>query len=204
MDRSCLTSRGIRGSVKVAVVTAWVFLLTGCASYFTHYAMFPAENSAGESRQVRVSWQSAEYPGWWPGRDQATTMKVETQCSERVWRIADKSHAEAGDCAAGIRACGVQSRDIHAATNAPATDDTLCMSVHTPNEKERVADVGSRFDLLVSCQPASPAITRDGESVNVDYLRPSAVAYTVYARKVPRGSLSARLPNFDEAVCRED
>lgn len=36
--------------------------LSGCASYYTHYAMFPAENSAGESRQVRVHWDSADYP----------------------------------------------------------------------------------------------------------------------------------------------
>src|SRR5690554_3217040 len=69
-----------------------VFGLTGCASYYTHYAMFPADNSAGESRQVRISWDSADYPGWWIVSDKSTTMKVETECSERVWRLADDSH----------------------------------------------------------------------------------------------------------------
>ncbi len=47
---------------------------------------------------------------------------------------------------------------------------------------------------------------KGGEEVNVDYIRPSAVAYTVYARKVPPrgGSLNARLPDFDETQCLED
>jgi hypothetical protein len=45
---------------------------------------------------------------------------------------------------------------------------------------------------------------KGGEEVNVDYIRPSSVAYTVYARKVPRGSLNARLPDFDETQCLED
>jgi hypothetical protein len=73
-----------------------------------------------------------------------------------------------------------------------------------PQGKGRVADVGSRFELLVSCQPAKPNLIKDGEEVNVDYIRPSAVAYTVYARKVPRGALNARLPDFDETQCLED
>lgn len=67
-----------------------------------------------------------------------------------------------------------------------------------------MADVGSRFELLVSCHPARATLMKGGEEVNVDYIRPSAVAYTVYARKVPRGSSNARLPDFDETQCLED
>lgn len=180
---------------------AW---LSGCASYYTHYAMFPAENSAGEARHVRIHWQSAEYPGWWPGADQATTMRVETQCSERIWRIADDSHDEAGACGTGLRACAVPKLDVLAATGEPAGVDQACMQVRLPDGVGRVADVGNHFDLQVSCRPVRAETTRDGDSVNLDYLRPSPVAYTVYARKVPRGSLSARLPDFDESQCLEE
>lgn len=130
-----------------------VVMLSGCASYYTHYAMFSAENSEGESRQVRVNWQSAEYPGWWPGGNQATTMKVETQCSERVWRIADNSHDSAGDCGDGIRACGDPLLDVLAETGAPANKQTACLTVRAPDGGSKVADVGSRFELLVSCRP---------------------------------------------------
>ncbi|MBW3196103.1 hypothetical protein [Marinobacter nauticus] len=190
--------------LMVSVFVVPMAMLSGCASYYTHYAMFPAENSAGETRQVRVNWQSAEYPEWWPGRNQATTMKLETQCSDRVWRIADSSHDSAGDCGDGIRACGDPSLDVLAATGSPATGRSSCLTVKTPQGGGRVADVGSRFELLVSCQPARATLMKDGEEVNVDYIRPSAVAYTVYARKVPRGSLNARLPDFDETQCLED
>lgn len=130
------------------VLAVPVVMLSGCASYYTHYAMFPAEISAGETRQVRVNWQSAEYPEWWPGNNQATTMKLETQCSERVWRIADSSHGSAGDCGDGIRACGDPSLDVLAATGAPATEQAACLTVKMPQGKGRVADVGSRFELL--------------------------------------------------------
>jgi uncharacterized protein YceK len=48
-----------------------IALLQGCASYYSHYAVFPAENSQGETRDVRLTWQSAEYPGWWFLSDKA-------------------------------------------------------------------------------------------------------------------------------------
>lgn len=34
--------------------------------------------------------------------DRATPLTLETQCSERVWRLYDGSHAEAGACGPGI------------------------------------------------------------------------------------------------------
>ncbi len=181
-----------------------VFGLTGCASYYTHYAMFPADNSAGESRQVRISWDSADYPGWWIVSDKSTTMKVETECSERVWRLADDSHDAAGDCGQGIRACADPRQDLLVSTGGPAAADAACMTVSSPDGAERIAELGNQFSLLVSCQPAQPEVVRAGEPVNLDYIRSSAVAYTVYARRVPRGSLSARLPAFDESRCKAD
>lgn len=183
------------------LVIAPFLLLGGCASYYTHYAMFPAENSSGEPRQVRVSWQTADYPDWWFVNDKSTTIKLETQCSDRVWQIADGSHDSAGRCAEGIRACGDRKLDVQAASGAAADAGYACMSVSAP---ERIAGIGSMFYLLVSCRPATTEVTDGEEKVNLDYLRPSAVAYSIYARKVPRGSLNARLPEFDESVCNED
>lgn len=183
------------------LVIAPSLLLGGCASYYTHYAMFPAENSSGEPRQVRVSWQTADYPDWWFVSDKSTTIKLETQCSDRVWRIADDSHDSAGRCADGIRACGESKLDLQAVSGVAAGSGFACMSVSGP---ERIAGIGSMFSLLVSCRPAAAEVTDGEEKVNLDYLRPSAVAYSIYARKVPRGSLNARLPEFDESVCKED
>ncbi len=178
--------------------------LNGCASYHTHYAMFPAETSGGETRQVRVSWQSAEYPDWWIVDDKATPIRLETQCSDRVWRITDRSHDDAGACSGDVRACGDAGQDLIAATGRPATTNDVCMLVQSPADIARVADIGARFSLLVSCAPAHATVKRADEVVNVDYLRPSPVAYTVHARKVPRGSLSARLPAFNQNECKDD
>jgi len=178
--------------------------LSGCASYYTHYAMFPAENSAGESRQVRVHWDSADYPDWWLLSDKSTTMKVETECSERVWRLADDSHDQAGECGDGIRACADPARDTVAGSGQPASGATACMTVSSPDGAGRIAELGGRFSLRVSCEPVQRQIVRGDEEVNVDYIRSSAVAYTVFARRVPRGSLSARLPAFDESLCKEE
>ena len=105
--------------LMVSVFVVPMAMLSGCASYYTHYAMFPAENSAGETRQVRVNWQSAEYPGWWFAGDKATPVKLETQCSDRVWRLRDDEEASA--CGEGIRACGEAGRDLVAQTGQPAS-----------------------------------------------------------------------------------
>lgn len=193
-------------TVRSGLVLAMLSLLglNGCASYYTHYAMFPAENSAGEPRQVRVSWQSVEYPPWRLASNKATPIRLETQCSDRNWRITDSSHDDAGNCAGGVRACGEPGRDLVTASGRPATAKDVCLAVQAPQGLARVADIGPEFSLLVSCQPASATVARAEDVVNVDYLRPSPVPYTVYARKVPRGTLSARLPSFNESLCRED
>ena len=177
--------------------------LPGCASYYTHYAMFPGENSSGDPRQIRVSWQSADYPGWSFIRDKSTSMKVETQCSDRVWRLYDDSHEQTGGCGAGIRACGEQRLDESVFESGPV-NEVACLQVVGPESVERIADIGGKFLLSVACRPRASEVSRGDEVVNMDYLRASTVAYTVYSRKVPRGSLNARLPEFDESVCKAD
>ncbi|PSF05763.1 hypothetical protein C7H09_14015 [Marinobacter fuscus] len=193
----------IRFLYTSALVSAVAFSLSGCASYYTHYAMFPAENSAGEQRKVRLHWQSAEYPAWWPVSNKATTIKLETQCSDRVWRISDSTHDSFGNCASGPAACGGTGLDVAADSGREATERDACLVIPAAGAGNRVADLGGQFDLLVSCRPARAEISQGGETVNMDYLRASPVAYTVYARKVPRGSLAARLPEFEQAPCRD-
>ena len=188
---------------KLFGLAVLIFVLPGCASYYTHYAVFPSENSSGDSRQIRVSWQSAEYPGWSFIRDKSTTMKVETQCSDRVWRLSDDSHKQAGDCSAGVRACGEKDLD-ESVFGDGSVNEIACLRVSGPESVGRIADIGGKFQLSVACRPLAPEVSKGDEVVNMDYLRASTVAYTVYARKVPRGSLNARLPEFDESVCKAD
>jgi len=184
---------------KTVVASLMLLLMSGCASYYSHYAMFPAENSSGQPRQVRMSWQSAEYPGWWFAADKATAVKLETQCSDRVWRLGDGN--DAGDCGTGIRACGEPGKDLVSETDQPATDSTRCMAINPADPQTRTAEIGGKLELLVSCTPAVVTEGQGDDSVNLDYLRASSVPYTVYVRKAPRGSLRARLPEFDESVC---
>lgn len=174
---------------------------SGCASYHSHYAMFPAENSAGEPRQIRLSWQSADYPDWWFASDKATAIRVETQCSGRVWRLRDGADPQAGECGTGIRACGEAGRDLHAPSGNLATDGVRCMVAEPSDLEARVAEIGGSLDLLVSCAPVSTTVQAGDEKRNLDYLRASPVPYTVYIRKAPRGSLRAKMPEFDDSVC---
>ncbi|WP_322003170.1 hypothetical protein [Marinobacter alexandrii] len=187
MKRLCL--------MLVASVTS------GCASYYSHYAMFPAQNSAGEPRQIRLSWQSADYPDWWFASDKATAIRVETQCSERIWRLRDIADPQAGECGAGIRACGQAGQDLHAPSGELATAGVRCMIAEPDDPKASVAAVSGSLDLLVSCVPATTTVRAGDEERNVDYLRASPVPYTVFVRKAPRGSLRAKMPEFDESAC---
>ncbi len=180
--------------------------LGGCASYYSHYAVFPAENSEGEARQVRLTWQTAEYPGWWVADNKSTPITIETQCSTRKWRLVDDSHDEASQagCAEGIRACGVEGKDRLARSGEPTGADTRCMAINPGNPSSRVTDIESSLDLLVSCQPVNTVRGSGDESENTDYIRASSVPYTIYSRKSPRGALNARPPELDDTVCGDD
>lgn len=191
----------INGIARVLAVAGLLALQAGCATYYSHYAMFPAENSQGEPRTVRLSWDTAEYPDWWFVSDRATPLTLETQCSERVWKLYDDSHAEAEGCGEGIRACGQSRQDRLAQSGSPAGAGDVCMSVSASDPQARIAEIPGRLELLVACEPASPLKGEGKEAVNVDYIRASAVPYTIYSRKAPRGSFNARPPRFDRSVC---
>jgi hypothetical protein len=184
------------------MVAAVPFVLNGCASYYTHYAVFPAENSAGEGRQVKLTWQTAEYPAWWVTGNQSTPITIETQCSAREWRLVDDSHEAAADqsCDEGIRACGREGLDRVARTGGPAAGKR-CMTINPDDQKARIADIGSSLNLLVSCAPLRTVRGSGDNAENIDYIRASTVPYTIYSRKSPRGSLNARPPELDDSVC---
>lgn len=181
-----------------------LLLLPGCASYYSHYAMFPAENSAGEVRQVRLSWDTADYPGWWLVSDKATPITLETQCSSRVWRLRDSSHDKAAGCGEGILACGHPELDVDPLQGRALTGTTRCLAINPADKSGRIAGLKTKIGLLVSCQPASVFEGEGDEKRNMDYIRASSVPYTIYVRKAPRGSLQAKMPKFDESVCNED
>lgn len=191
-------------TLHCSVAFALTVLASGCASYYNHYAVFPAENSAGELRQVRLSWQSAEYPGWWLADNKATAITVETQCSQRVWKLVDGGYSGHASCGSGIRACGQEGVDLVAATGAAADANVVCMALNPDQPDARIADLGGKLTLLVSCRPARTSRGGGDEAENLDYVRASSVPYTVNPRKSPRGSLSSRPPALDESVCGDE
>ncbi|MDL0433135.1 hypothetical protein QPM17_18500 [Marinobacter sp. TBZ242] len=180
--------------------------VSGCAAYYSHYAVFPAENSQREARQVKLTWQTAEYPDWWIADNKSTPITIETQCSTRKWRLVDDSHEEAGqaDCADGIRACGVKGKDVLVGSGEPAGPGTRCMAINPGSPDPRITDIESSLNLLVSCEPVKTVRGSGDDSENIDYIRASSVPYIVYSRKSPRGSLIARPPELDDAVCEDD
>ncbi|WP_228289114.1 hypothetical protein [Marinobacter salinisoli] len=180
-------------------------MLQGCASYYSHYAMFPAEVSAGETRQIRLSWQTADYPSWWFVDDKATAIKMEAQCSDRIWRLRDDGDSGAGACGAGIRACGEQGLDLHAPTGVPVKGEGVqCLAIEPGQPEITIPELGEELQLLVSCSPLLVSLPDGEEEKNIDYIRASPVPYRVYVRTAPRGSLRARLPELDESVCDDE
>ncbi|WP_166263740.1 hypothetical protein [Marinobacter caseinilyticus] len=182
-------------------------VFSGCASYYDHYAVFPAANSQGEPRQVRLSWQTAEYPAWWIAQSEATPITVESQCSTRVWRLFDRTQeafTSAGECGDGIRACGDPELDRGVSDTGEAMkDQSACMRV-TSKSVDRIAALPAQFKLKVSCKPAEVSQPIGQESESTDYLRASVVPYVVHARKVARGGLNGGMPALEDSVCDKE
>ncbi len=197
---------GFSSALSLCCAVLPLLLLSGCASYYSHYAVFPAENSQGEARQVKLTWQTAEYPGWWVVDNKSTPITIETQCSIRQWRLVDSSHDESSQagCDNGIRACGVEGEDVLARTGEPVGPGTRCMAINPGDPGALITDIESSLELLVSCRPANTARGSGDDSENTDYIRASSVPYTIYSRKSPRGRLNARPPELDDAVCEDD
>ncbi|PAV25243.1 hypothetical protein CF392_12145 [Tamilnaduibacter salinus] len=176
--------------------------MAGCASHYTHYAVFPAENSSGEDRRVRVVWHTAEYPAWWPGADVvATALTVETQCSTRVWRLKGVPQGDSGCASEGVRACGEPGQDRLARTGEPVEPGTVCMAV---TNADRLEALEGELALRVDCEPINTQRGSGEEAENRDYVRASAVPYSIAVRKAPRYSLEAGPPELGDAVCDDE
>jgi hypothetical protein len=193
-----LAYRVINGCILLGLA----LFVSGCASYYTHYGAFTAANSAGEPRQFRVTWQTAEYPGWWLSDDKATPITLETQCSNREWRlesgVREEGDNKAPSCGLGIVACGEADNDILAASGQPATAKDRCMEV---TNAQRITELDNSVNLSVQCRPADTEVIVDDETQNRDYLRASVVPYEISVKKAKRNSLYSRPPQLGERVC---
>ncbi|GAA3586509.1 hypothetical protein [Marinobacter xestospongiae] len=195
-------------TLSVAPLLIVVLLLPGCASYYSHFGVFPATNSAGEPREVRVSWRSADYPDWWLASDRATPITIETQCSDRIWRLSDaggrEERSSSNGCGDGIRACGDTALDLDVRSGQPVEPGTVCLAVFPAQSSLVITELGRQVELHVYCRPERTQHEIDGETVNMDYIRASSVPYRVDIRKVRRGSLADRMPDLDDSVCEQD
>lgn len=180
-------------------------LLGGCASYYSHYGKLVTETAAGDTREVLVSWQTEERPGWLGGVN-ATPIVLETQCSERrlVFRNGDDPQSSCRSEEAGIVWCASPGEDLAAdgLTALPAT--TVCGLINDASGRPSIGELASRFQLTIRCWPAEPRVKQGDEEISRDYPRASSVPYQFVVKRVERGSTEDRKPAFDQRVCKGD
>lgn len=192
--------------VKGLIASAVLFNLVGCASYYSHYGSFSAQNSSGEERMFVLSWKTAEYPSWALQDNKSTNMVIETQCSDRTWTLVDASSAnnECSSAHEGIVACGDKGADLTMRGQPLTSNNTLCLSVTDAQGANRITDLDSRLLISVSCLPVNVTREVDGEKVNIDYIKASVVPYNVATRKVERYSYADKAPIMNSKICEID
>ena len=185
------------------VLIATPLISVGCASYESHYSVIEAETSSGKERQVRLTWRTAHYPGWHWREDTATPIRMETQCSRRVWRIKDPGME--GACSTrSIAACGEPALDLDRDREVLESKEHQCITVSDDQGSDRILELGERVEVKVRCFPRHTEIDMGDETVRADYLRASVVPYTFRVRTAPLGSLTQRPPDLDNSVCDLD
>lgn len=188
-------------SILVLIILPLVSV--GCASYKSHYTVMKADTSGGDERRVRLTWRTAEYPFWHWRQDEATPIRMETQCSRRTWRIRDPGMEEA--CSTGsIAACGDPALDLNADREVLDSEEHQCITVSDEKGSDRILELGDRIKVNVSCYPSQTEFEIGDETVNADYLRASVVPYNFRVRTAPLGSLTQRPPELDDGVCDTD
>ncbi len=190
-------------SCRAVPVFAVMAALSGCASYQSHYTSFEADNSAGEQRQVRLTWRTAEYPFWHWREDRATPIRLETQCSRRVWQIRDPSMDNSCDDER-IAGCGDPALDLDQQRNMLVADNHVCVTVSDDQGSDRILDLEGGIELNMSCFPRMTEVDMGDEMVNADYLRASVVPYNLRVRSARLGSMTQRPPELDDSVCELD
>ena len=184
----------------------WLVVLsniTGCASYYSHYGSFSAQNSQGEERLFVVSWRTAEYPSWAIQDNKSTEITFEAQCSERQWQVNDLA-SEQNQCTEsneGIVACGDPALDLMLSGKKISVNNQVCISVSDTNETKNIADLGNSMLIKVSCLPSVVSRKDGDETKNIDYIKASVVPYNVFTRKVARYSFNDKAPVMTDKIC---
>ncbi|MFD2228869.1 hypothetical protein [Alkalimarinus sediminis] len=189
--------------IKGLILTTVIFNLVGCASYYSHYGSFSAQNSKGEERMFVVSWKTAEYPSWAIQDNKATEIVLETQCSQRKWKIADRATAESSctESHQGIVACGESEADLTLSGKAITNNNHLCMAVTDNKDAQSIVELGSQISISVNCLPSKVVREEGDDKVNIDYLKASVVPYSIATRKVPRYSFADKAPFVSDKIC---
>lgn len=188
---------------SILVLMILPLVSTGCASFKSHYTVMKADTSAGDERRVRLTWRTAHYPSWHWREDKATPIRMETQCSRRVWRIKDPGME--GACSTGtIAACGDPALDVDEDRELLKSEEHKCVTVSDEKGSDRILDLGERIKVNVSCYPRQTEIDMGDDTVNADYPRASVVPYNLRVRTAPLGSLTQRPPDLDDSVCDVD
>lgn len=206
-------------------------VLSACATphYTTHYGVFEAQNSAGQIRMFRVSWQTVRYQGWGEDRYQSLPLILETQCSERKLYFTDASMAKIEPAKAqateqgtisGERlahACVIANggRGVHYCADAKRDESRTGLPVDTSQSCGYITDVAGSQSILnlagelrisLACQPKVKEYPRANKRVNSDYLKASSQPYIVKTRAVEGSSREALLPELSEhsSICQPD
>jgi hypothetical protein len=180
--------------------------LTACATYYSHYGAFEAQNSKGEVRQFKVYWETEEYPSWYFEKNQASPITLSTQCSTRKWQFRDPSFGSrfCDASADGIVSCGDPSLDLTSDGLPVPNDHYVCARITDAKSAKHIADLRSQIEITMKCWPSSTEYKDNDKTKNRDYLKQSEVAYTISTRKVPRFSMLDNNPELSDRVCKKD
>lgn len=182
--------------------------LSACAttSYKTHYGIFAAETSQGEIRDFRVYWQTIRTEGWTEERLRVTPITLETQCSERKLYFYDRSHGRARKCIdaakSGIVSCGSKGQDVDP-RGVLIEETAYCGYITDDDNASRIANLDERIKITFQCRPNKVERRKGSGLVSVDYIRASAVPYTITTKTVQGQSIEKLIPplNNHPSVC---
>lgn len=174
-------------------------LLSSCASHYQHYSAFIASDSHGVVRQHRLIWESHHYPDWHWRSDHATPIRLESQCSDRVWWFLDRSMkglpGKQSCHGSGIVACGDPERDLDLQRQALGDSGEVCMKLTDDSGARRIIDLDDSARLTVHCYPAGSG----GGDAN--YPRASVVPYPLHIRRAPADSPEWHPPDLGQSAC---
>ena len=190
---------------KILCCTLLTLLFSGCATtdYTTHYAIFEAENSAGEERLFRVYWQTVRYEGWLGNKYRALPVVLESQCSERALRFYDASFGAGRRCVDGgsnnsssndgITFCGIGSEDENRRGRA-IRDKSICGVVTDREGSKTILDLDGELLITLGCRPKLTERRVRFKKQNIDYLMGSAIPYIVSTKVVKGRDIEKILP----------